>query len=119
MNNNEVKKYSEQTENYITQIKNYLIKKYGSIHDEWLMMLSLLADNYEEYNTMVGILKQTGYYDSTTGKKNPLITSIKDSRASIYKIVQHFGISPYADSKIRTMEEDSVDDYIDELTDGK
>lgn len=106
----------KETEQYIEKIENYLIEKYSEVKPEWELLLSLLGDTYDEYVDMRNILEETGMFDKTTGKKNPLISSIKDARATINKMVQHFGISPYSDSKIKKLEEDGTDDFLDSLT---
>lgn len=107
----------KETENYIEKINNYLIEKYSEIKPEWELLLSLLEDTYDEYLDMKALLEETGMFNPKTYKKNPLIASIKDARATINKMVQHFGISPYSDSKIKKLnEDDSTEDFIDSLT---
>lgn len=107
----------KETENYIEKIKHYLIEKYSEIKPEWELLLSLLEDTYDEYLDMKALLEETGMFNPKTYKKNPLIASIKDARATINKMVQHFGISPYSDSKIKKLnEDDSTEDFIDSLT---
>lgn len=108
----------KETENYIEKIKHYLIEKYSEIKPEWELLLSLLEDTYDEYLDMKALLEETGMFNKTTGKKNPLISSIKDARATINKMVQHFGISPYSDSKIKKLnEEENTEDFIESLID--
>ena len=107
----------KETENYIEKINHYLIEKYSEIKPEWELLLSLLEDTYDEYLDMKSLLEETGMFNPKTYKKNPLIASIKDARATINKMVQHFGISPYSDSKIKKLnEDDSTEDFIDSLT---
>jgi P27 family predicted phage terminase small subunit len=107
----------KETENYIEKINHYLIEKYSEIKPEWELLLSLLEDTYDEYLDMKALLEETGMFNPKTYKKNPLIASIKDARATINKMVQHFGISPYSDSKIKKLnEDDSTEDFIDSLT---
>ena len=93
----------KETENYIEKINHYLIEKYSEIKPEWELLLSLLEDTYDEYLDMKALLEETGMFNPKTYKKNPLIASIKDARATINKMVQHFGISPYSDSKKNSM----------------
>ena len=108
----------KETENYIEKINHYLIEKYSEIKPEWELLLSLLKDTYDEYLDMKALLEETGMFNPKTYKKNPLIASIKDARATINKMVQHFGISPYSDSKIKKLnEEDTAGDFIESLID--
>lgn len=108
----------KETENYIEKINHYLIEKYSEIKPEWELLLSLLEDTYDEYLDMKALLEETGMFNPKTYKKNPLIASIKDARATINKMVQHFGISPYSDSKIKKLnEEDTAGDFIESLID--
>lgn len=108
----------KETENYIEKINHYLIEKYSEIKPEWELLLSLLEDTYDEYLDMKALLEETGMFNPKTYKKNPLIASIKDARATINKMVQHFGISPYSDSKIKKLnEEDTTEDFIESLID--
>lgn len=109
-------KHTETIE-YIEKIKEYLTERYGEVKPEWSLLLSLLEDTYDEYIEMRKIVEETGMFDPKTRKKNPLISSIKDARATINKMVQHFGISPYSDSKIKKLtEDDGTDDFIESLT---
>lgn len=108
-------KYSKETKTYIKSIRKYLEDTYGSVKSEWEVMLMLLGDNLEMYKKVSDTLETSGIYSTSTGLKNPLLSTQKDIAASIYKIVQHFGISPYAASKIKAIEEDSTDDFIDGL----
>lgn len=108
-------KHTETTK-YIEKIKEYLIERYGEVKPEWLLLLSLLEDTYDEYLDMKALLEETGMFNPKTYKKNPLIASIKDARATINKMVQHFGISPYSDSKIKKLsEEDDTEEFIESL----
>lgn len=111
-------KYSKETKDYIKSVEDYLSKEYGEIKPEWGLMLNMLKDNYQQYLNCLESIEQNGIYSPESGKKNPLLSTVKDLQASIYKIVQHLGISPYAKSKIRTMAEDDTDDFIDTLTGG-
>lgn len=106
----------QDTRNTIKTIKDYLTDKYGSVKPEWELLLSMLADNIELYKDCKVSLKNNGLYDANTGKKNPLIASIKDIQAQIMKQIQHLGLSPYASSKIKQDIEDDSEDFIEGLT---
>lgn len=101
---------------YVKYINNYLKAKYGKIQPEWQLSIDLLADNVELYTKCKKIVEQVGIYDYERGKRNPLLATMKETQGVILKQIQHLGISPYAESKIRLMAEDDTDDFIDKLT---
>ena len=109
-------KYTKQTKEYLSSVESFLISKYGSISDDWSALLYLLADNLDLYNECKKSVKTNGIYDITTGKKNPLLTTMKDLQATILKQIQHLGLSPYAISKIKMETEDDTSDFKDDLT---
>ena len=108
--------YSKFTNAYMTTVGEYLKNKYGEVKAEWESTLFLLAENLDLYLQCKEQIRQHGIYDATTGKKNPLLTTMKDIQATIMKQIQHLGISPYSASKIKQEVEDDTEDYIDSLT---
>ena len=100
----------------MTGVRAYLIAKYGEIPAQWEAMLSLLQDNLDLYNQCKKSVEENGIFDATDFKKNPLLSTMKDLQATIIKQIQHLGLSPYAESKIRQAGEDDTEDYIEALT---
>ncbi|MCQ2978727.1 MAG: P27 family phage terminase small subunit [Clostridia bacterium] len=95
-------------------INDAMIAKYGEIKPEWKTLIEMYCDNLDLYAAMQQTLKETGLYDPNTGKKNPLISSIKDIQTTMMKQQQKLAISPWDESKINiTNEED--DDFLSEL----
>ena len=115
----DLKKYSKETKKYIQSIIDYISKKYGEVPAEWEAIIYLLADNLDLYNECKDSVKDNGIYNSNSGRKNPLLTTMKDLQATIMKQVQHLGLSPYAVSKIKDDKEDDTDEYIEALTNGE
>ena len=111
-------KYSKDTTSYIQSVIDYLKEKYGDVKPEWMAVIMLLADNLQLYKECLKSIKENGIYDTTTGKKNPLLTTTKDLQATIMKQVQHLGLSPYSISKIKLADEEDTDEYIEDLTNG-
>ena len=101
---------------YIESVKAYLIETYGVVKPEWMAVIEMLAYNLELLNACTTSVKQNGIYDASSGKKNPLLSTIKDLQATIMKQVQHLGLSPYAVSKINNTPEDDTEDFIESLT---
>lgn len=104
------------TKETIKKIQDYLVKQYGDIQPQWEMTLNLLADNLDLYYDCRKSIKDNGIFDDTSYKKNPLLTTCKDLQATIMKQIQHFGLSPYAISKIKQTEDDDSEDFIESLT---
>lgn len=100
----------------VEAVREYLTSKYGEVKPEWEIIISLLADNIELYKECRESIKENGIYDIETGKKNPLLTTVKDLQATIMKQIQHLGLSPYAVSKIKDAIDDDTEDYIESLT---
>ena len=112
-------KHSKKVEDYLKEVENYLTKKYTKVNPEWIAIIQLLGDNLELYAQCQKSIKENGIYNVENGKKNPLLTTVKDLQATILKQIQHLGLSPYAESKIKIAEDDDTDDFIDNLTYGQ
>ena len=97
-------------------ISNYLTEKYGAVKPEWELVISLLMDNIELYKECKKSIKENGLYDVETGKKNPLLITLRDTQVQILKVIQQLGLSPYANSRIK--EEAGIDEacFMDSLT---
>ncbi len=104
--------------NIISNIENYLAQEYGEIKPEWQLLINLLADNVQQYAEVKKSIEENGLFDTTTFKKNPLIATLKDLQATMLKQIQHLGLSPYAQGKIKTApnKEIDADDFIKSLT---
>lgn len=111
-----MKTHKDKTAKYIDAVNEYLKETYGTVKPEWEMIIEMLAYNLDIFIECAKSIKTNGIYDTMTGKKNPLLATIKDLQATIMKQVQHLGLSPYALSKIKKDIEDDADDYIESLT---
>ena len=112
-------KYTNQTQTYIKDVQGFLVNKYGSFPKEWEAILTLLADNLDLYKECKESIKKNGVYDAESGKKNPLLSTVKDLQATIIKQIQHLGLSPYAISRLGGENQESeVDGLFDELVNG-
>lgn len=103
-------------DNYMQGINDYLVSKYGQVKPEWGATLMLLKDSLIRYNQIKEILETEGLFDSNTYKKNPLITSEKDLIATINKITQKLGITPYDAAKIKMEDTEDDAEFIESLT---
>lgn len=100
------------TKNVIDDVRAYLIKRFGEVQPEWELDLALLYDNIELYKECTKNIKNYGIYDERTGRKNPLLSTVKDLQATITKQIQHFGLSPYASCKINTLQDTDDSDLL-------
>ena len=111
-----ISKYSKSTRDYLEKVNEYLVSKYGKVNDEWEANLMILADNLDLYKDCKKSIKDNGIFDTRTGKKNPLLITIKDLQTQIEKQIKNLGLSPYAASRIKSEVEDVEDDFIEGLT---
>lgn len=101
---------------YIKAVEKYLEKTHGEIKPEWESTIKLLEDNLELYESIKKAIAKEGVYNHTTGKRNPLLSSMKDVQGSILAINRHLGLSPFSASKIKHNTKDDTDDFLDNLT---
>lgn len=112
------KDYSKETKAAMRKVEKYLIDRYGKIQSQWEITLMLMADNMDLLQECKESVKKNGIYSSVRGVKNPLISTIKDINATLLKLSQQLGITPWSDSKIKNDSGDDTDDFIDILTSG-
>lgn len=89
-------------------IDEYLIKRWGTVREEWTLTIKMLMDNVELYNKCLDELDTHGLYDAATMRKNPLLSTIKDLQATMTKQIQKLGLTPYDACKIKETEEDDT-----------
>lgn len=105
----------ENINTIIESTKNHLVEEYGEIKPEWELQLILLEDTLDMIVRMEESISETGLFIG--GRKNPLITSLKDAQVLVLKLSQKLGCSPYDISKIKKLtEDDGTDDFIESLT---
>ena len=109
----------KETQKYINSVREYIEHKYNEVPPQWEAIITLLADNLDIYQECKKSIRANGIYDANTGRKNPLLSTVKDLQSTIIKQIQHLGLSPYAISKIKDDKEDDTEDYLNELTNGE
>jgi phage terminase small subunit len=108
--------YSPKVQKYMNYVCEFLTKKYGKVTTAWEFQISLMADQLEMYYEISKVIKETGLYNAQNMVKNPLISSLKDCTATLVKQAQQFGLSPWAESKMKDTEKDDSENFIDNLT---
>lgn len=112
--------YSNETQSFMLNVDKFLIDKYGTIKPHWEGQLDLLASNYEFFIMAKNKVKEDGMMVvNRFGNldKHPLLAQIKDSNIQCCKLINEFGLSPKADSKIKSESNDDAD-YLDSLING-
>ena len=112
--------YSNETQAFMLNVDKFLIDKYGIIKPHWEGQLDLLASNYELFIMSKNKVKEDGLMVvNRFGNldKHPLLAQIKYSNIQCCKLINEFGLSPKADSKIKSESNDDAD-YLDSLMNG-
>lgn len=87
-------------------IEQYLIKRFGEVRPEWYILIKQLVTNIELHDACVKQLKAQGMINPTTGKRSELLLTITQLQSSILREIQHLGLSPYSDQKIKSVSGD-------------
>ena len=85
-----------------TTIEKYLKEKYGSVAPHWNYTIDTIIDNLNLIEQCKQTIEEVGIYDRRTGRKNPLLATIKDLQASNLKAFQQLGLTPWSESKIKS-----------------
>lgn len=102
----------------MSSVRSYLEGKYGSLKEEWESTLFILQDTLIRYSQIKKEIDKNGLYDINTGRKNPLLSTEKDCIATILKLTQKLGVSPWDFTKLDNGESDNEDedDFLSSLT---
>lgn len=106
-------RYPEEVIKHMWSVHRFLLDKFGDIHDEWHLSLQMLADNLNMFIQCRDRIAVDGVIvENKFGlpEKHPLIKVQNDAQIQIVKLLQQFGLSPYAISKLKT--DDNNDDEL-------
>lgn len=112
--------YSEEINNYMWSIHKFLNKKFGSISEEWIPTLTMLADNLYIFNLCKEQIRKDGLMITDRFNvlvKHPLIKVQNDAQIQIVKLLNEFGLTPKSVGKLKA-EEDENNDFLDNLING-
>lgn len=103
---------------YMSSVREFLINKYGEMKPEWESTLFILQDTLLRYSQIKKEIDKNGLYDVTSGRKNPLLSTEKDCIATILKLTQKLGVSPWDFTKLDNGDSDNEDedDFLSSLT---
>jgi len=82
-------------------IEDYLTEKYGEVQPQWQFTINTICENLQMIEDCRQEIKRVGLYNDRTGRKNPLIATIKDCQAVLLKCYQQLGLTPWSESKIK------------------
>ena len=95
------------------------LEKLGVISDLDEMSLEMLAEAWEDYKAARAIIKTLGpTYESETAtgtirRPNPEVAIMQEAWNRVYKLVQHFGLTPSSRARIGKSEEvEDIDDLL-------
>lgn len=106
----------ETIKNYMLGVREHLTKEYKQINPEWEITLGILEDQLILYKRLKDTINEQGLMNGAGTSKNPLLSTQKDCVATILKLSQKLGISPWDYSKIHNDGEEDTESFIDSLT---
>ena len=113
------KTQNNDVQQHINNIKKFLIEKYTTINDEWLLSLQMLEMNLTIFFDCKERIKKDGMMITNRFgvlEKHPLLKVQVDSQIQIIKLMNEFGLTPKSSSKLKQEETDNSDDFIKALT---
>lgn len=95
------------------------LEQLGVISDLDEMSLEMLAEAWEDYKAARSIIKKLGpTYESETAtgtirRPNPEVAIMQEAWNRVFKLVQHFGLTPSSRARVGTSEEiEDIDDFL-------
>jgi len=60
----DLSRYSKSTQTYVSNVIEYLTKKYGNVPNEWEAIIYLLGDNLDLYKQCKESIELNGIFDA-------------------------------------------------------
>ena len=122
------RKYRKEVRIYMKKIEKQLAAEYGQVAEEWDITLEQLADSYQLYLNIKEQIEKDGLIKKSIriGKKgepmeveekHPLFPALFNTQTNINRIVNQFGLTLFAKSRIKAKPEinDEKDDFLNSL----
>ena len=122
------RKYRKEVKIFMKKIEKQLAAEYGQVAEEWDITLEQLADSYQLYLNIKEQIEKDGLIKKSIriGKKgepmeveekHPLFPALFNTQTNINRIVNQFGLTLFAKSRIKAKPEvnDEKDDYLNSL----
>lgn len=110
--------YDSRVKEYMDLLIGNLVSEYGSINPEWVLVLDMIAQNFEVYYIGYDDIKNNGIYtfDKHGNKqRNPAISLQLNTQAYIQKLIGQMGWTILSKSKLKAPEVyDSSDDAFED-----
>ena len=118
------KLYRKEVKSYMKKLEKQLKNEYGCIPDEWEISFKMLADNYQLYFDIMDQIKSDGLMPESvklsnkgneviTKQKHELFPALFNCQTNINRIVNQFGGTIFAKSRIKVKPEiNDEDDYL-------
>lgn len=113
--------YSAETQGFMFAIHKYLKSKFGTINDEWVGSLKMLAENYELFTKCAKIIKEQGILVTDRFNvlvKNPVLKVQTDAQIQCVKLLNEFALTPKAAKLFKADENEEADEYLNGLING-
>lgn len=116
------KDYDPTVQEYMKMISGALIEKHGDIPEVYVVSLDILAGNLVIMNKAInniatdadGIVGKDNYRGE---KKSTSLSAFLAAQTNVIKILNSFGWTPMAKSKMKQNQEDvNIEDFIEKLT---
>lgn len=114
--------FSERTQLFINNCKIYLEKNVGKINETWEEALYMLASNVETFHQCEREIRENGLLmaDRFGGViKNPCLKVQTDAEIQIIKILNEFGLTLKASTKISALESNEEGTFLDDVLNGQ
>lgn len=105
------------TEHRFTDVARAALKeRYGELKPEYEALLYQLNEQYTLLDDCNTELRRVGLYNAKTGRKNPLIATIKDCNNTILAILKQLTLTPYTTAKIKENTNDADAELLKRIT---
>lgn len=116
------KDYSNETQAFMFAIHKYLKSKFGTINDEWIGSLKMLAENYELFTECSKVIREQGILVTDRFSvlvKNPALKVQTDAQIQCVKLLNEFALTPKAAAKLfKSDDNEDADEYLNGLING-
>lgn len=112
-------KVTNRVNDFMNSVREFLISKYGKIEASWSCGLLLLEDSYTMFLFAQADIAENGLFLTNRfgdRVKNDSIKIKLDAQVQIIKLLNEFGLTAYANGKIKqTSDDDSTQEILNNL----
>lgn len=112
--------YRDEIKEYMKYVYDVLIDKFGEVYSHYLVSLDTLAMNLDIMLMARDTFKKEGFQHKDYGghqRKSGAVQIFNTAQVAALKIMNNFGLSPMAESRIKTNKiQRDLTDYVNDLT---